>query len=346
MEFTQMKRILVVLAAGVTALSLASCKHSPPANVAAEVNGHAITNAELDKTYQSSAQQAEGASEDQIMSQKLDLLSSMITQQIMLQRAEKLGLAAVDADVDAEISKMRAPYTKEEFDKQLAAQHMSLNDLKEKVRSKLTVDKLVNKEITSKITITDADITNFYNANKASFNPPEPTIHMAQILVTAFPDSNVRNLKNSKAQNEKEARTKIEGLAVQLRQGVDFGSLAQNYSEDPNSAPNGGDMGFVRESDLDRANPELRKMVVSLPQGGVSPIIPTPEGFRILKVISREPAGQRELNDPRVQQNIRDMLLNSKDQLLRAAYYETARNGAKIENYLARSVLENAGKTK
>ena len=346
MEFTHMKRLLVVFAASAAALSLASCKHKPPANVAAEVNGHAITLAELDKAYQSNAQQAEGATEDQIMSQKIDLLSSMITQEIMLQRAEKLGLAALDADVDAEISKMRAPYTKEEFEKQLSAQHMTLNDLKAKVRSKLTVDKLVNKEITCKITITDADITSFYNANKASFNPPEPTTHIAQILVTPFPDPNVRNLKNSKAQNEKEARAKIEGLAAQLRQGVDFGTLAQNYSEDPQSVTNGGDMGFVRESDLERVNPELRKMVISLPQGGVSPIIPTPEGFRILKVITREPAGQRELNDPRVQQNIRDMLLNSKDQLLRAAYYETARNGSKIENYLARSVLENAGKTK
>ena len=320
-----MKRLLVVLAAGAAALILASCKHSPPADVAAEVNGHAITMAELDKTYQSNAQQAEGASEDQIMAQKIDLLSSMIIQEIMLQRAEKLGLAAVDADVDGEIAKMRSPYTKEEFDKQLSAQHMTLVDLKAKVRSKLTVDKLVNKEITSKITITDADISTFYNANKASFNPPEPTVHMAQILVTPFPDPNVRNLKNSKAQNEKEARAKVEGIAAQLRQGVDFGQLAQNYSEDPNSAPNGGDMGFVRQSDLERA---------------------TPEGFRILKVVSREPAGQRELNDPRVQQNIREMLLNSKDQMLRAAYYETARNGAKIENYLARNVLENAGKAK
>src|SRR4051794_40250023 len=150
-----MKRIFVVLAMGVAAFSLASCKHSPPANVAAEVDGHAITNAELEKTYQSQyTQQSEGASEEQILTQKDDLLSSMITQEIMLRKAEKLGLAAVDADVEAEISKMRAHYTKEEFEKQLASQHMTLNDLKAKVRSKLTVDKLVNKEITSHITIT------------------------------------------------------------------------------------------------------------------------------------------------------------------------------------------------
>ncbi len=270
----------------------------------------------------------------------------MVTQQIMLQKAEKLGLAAVDADVEAEISKMRSPYTKEEFDKQLSSQHMTLDDLKAKVRSKLTVDKLVNKEITSHITITDADVKNFYNNNKAAFNLPEPAIHMAQILVTPFPDPNVRNLKNSKAQNDKEARAKIEDILGRLKRGDDFGMLAQNYSEDPNSAPNGGDMGFVRQSDLEKVNPELRKMMISLPPNGISPIIPTPEGVRILKVITKEPAGQRELNDPRVQQNIRDTLLNSKDQLLRAAYYETARNDAKIQNYLAKSIVDNAGKTK
>jgi peptidyl-prolyl cis-trans isomerase SurA len=105
-------------------------------------------------------------------------------------------------------------------------------------------------------------------------------------------------------------------------------------------------MGFVPESALERANPELRKMVVALPPGGVSPPIHTQEGYRILKVISKEPAGQRELNDPRVQQSIRETLMNRKDSLLKAAYYEVQRNNAKIENYLAVSVSNSAGTTK
>src|SRR5215813_4537963 len=340
-----MNRILV-LSAAVAAFTLTACKHNPPPNVAAEVNNYAITNAELDKTYQSQyAQQSEGATEDQILAQKLDVLSSLITNDIMVQRAEKLGLTAVDADVDAEIAKMRAPYTKEEFEKTLADRHMTLDDLKAQVRSKLTVDKLVNKEITSKITITDADVKSFYEANKPSFNLAEPAVHLAQIMVTPFPDPNVRNLKNSKAQNDKDAIAKIQDIAGRLKKGEDFGMLAQNYSEDPSFAANGGDMGFVKESDLDKANPDLRKMVFSLPNNGMSGIIKTGEGYRILKVISKEPAGQRELNDPRVQQNIRETLINSKDQLLRTAYYETARNSTKIENYLARSVVDNAGKT-
>jgi peptidyl-prolyl cis-trans isomerase SurA len=342
-----MNRFLLYLAAGAVALSLAACKHTPPAGVAAEVNGKAITTGELDKAYQSNyAQQSEGASEDQIMSQKLDLLGSLINSEIMLQRAEKMGLNATDADVEAEIAKMRSPYTKEEFDKQLADRRMTMDDLKAQQRRKLTADKLINKEITSKISITDADVKAFYEANKASFNLAEPAVHMAQIFVSPFPDANIRNLKNSKAQNEKEAKLKIEDILSRLRRNEDFAMLAQNYSEDPNTSPNGGDMGFVRESDLEKANPELRKMVAQLPPNGTSPIIKTQEGYRILKVITKEPAGQRELNDPRVQQSIRETLINSKNNLLQAAYYETARNGAKIENYLAKSVVDGAGKTK
>jgi peptidyl-prolyl cis-trans isomerase SurA len=160
-------------------------------------------------------------------------------------------------------------------------------------------------------------------------------------------DPNVRNLKNSKAQTDTEAKTKITDIETRLKRGgEDFSMLAQNYSEDPNSAPNGGDMGFVPASNLERANPELRKMVESLPPNGISQIIHTQDGYRILKVISREPAGQRDLNDPRVQQNIRDRLLNQKDQLLKAAYYEVARNNAKIQNYLAQSIVDNAAKSK
>ena len=76
----------------------------------------------------------------------------------------------------------------------------------------------------------------------------------------------------------------------------------------------------------------------------ISQPIPTSDGFRLFKLISREPAGQRELNDPRVQQDIRDLLLNRKDQLLQAAYYETQRNSAKVQNYLASSIVGNTAK--
>lgn len=326
--------------------TLTGCKHTPPANVAAMVNSHSITYTELDKTYQSQPANQEGSSEDQVLTQKLELLRNLIDSEIMLQRSEKLGLLASDADVDAKLNEFKAPYTKEQFEKVLSGRKMTLDDLKTQIRRELSIQKLYNKEITSHITITDADVANFYAANKPSFNLAEPQIHMAQILVTPAADPSVHNLKNSKAQNENEAKQKIQDIAARLQKGEDFGMLAQSYSEDPNTSANGGDMGFIPQSSLEKVPQELRNLVMSLTPGAVSPVIHTQEGYRILKVITKEPAGQRELTDPRVQQSIRETLLNRKDQLLKAAYYEVARNEAKVTNYLARSVMESAGKAK
>jgi peptidyl-prolyl cis-trans isomerase SurA len=201
------------------------------------------------------------------------------------------------------------------------------------------VQKLFNKEITSLISITDKDIADFYASNKASFNLAEPQIHMAQILVTASPDPNVRNLKNDKARDDEQARRKSESLEQRLRQGEDFAMIAQNYSEDPNSSQNGGDLGFIPESALDKANADLRKAITALRPGEITPVMHTPEGYRILKLITREPAGQRDLADPKVQQTIRETLINRKDQLLKAAYYEMARNDAKVVNYFVNGVV-------
>ncbi len=79
---------------------------------------------------------------------------------------------------------------------------------------------------------------------------------------------------------------------------------------------------------MEKANPDIRKVIQSASPGQITPVVKTAEGYRVFKIYSKEPAGQRELSDPRVQQNIRETLINRKDQLLRAAYYEVARDEA------------------
>lgn len=337
-----MSRFPSAVSAALLVLAAAACRHAAPDNAAAVVNSRPITFADLDKQYQSQfMNSAERPSDDQMLIQKLEVLRSLIDNEIMLQRAEKLGLMATDADVEAKFTELKSPFTQEEFQKQLTARKMSVEDLKAQLRRDLSIQKLFNKEITSKISISDKDVSGFYNSNKSSFNFPEPQVHMAQILVTPNPDPNVRNLKNDKAQNEEQAKKKMEMIVARLRQGEDFASIAQNFSEDPNSAPNGGDLGFVPESALEKANSDLRKAIMAMSPGQITPIIKTAEGYRVLKVISKEPAGQRELSDPRVQQNIRETLMNRKDQLLRAAYYEVARNDVKVVNYFAASIAQS-----
>jgi peptidyl-prolyl cis-trans isomerase SurA len=313
--------------------------------VAATVNGRPVSYSELDRAIGAQFPNAPtNPTPEQTTQLRLEALRTLIDNEILVQRAEREGLLASDGDVEAKFNELKAPYTQERFQKLLEQRKMSMADLKAQIRRDLSVQKLINKEIGSHISISDAEVTAFYNANKASFNLPENKVRLAQIVVTSKPDVNVNNLKNDKAQNDSQARKKIEMIDMRVRPGEDFGQLAQAYSEDPNTAPNGGDVGFIPESALDRVNPQLRSTILGMTPGQVSPVLQTAEGYRLIRLLSKEPAGQRQLTDPRVQEEIRQGLFQSKEQVLRSAFYEVARDDAKVVNYYAQTVLESRDK--
>jgi len=266
-----------------------------------------------------------------------------------MRRAEKLGLLATDEEVDRKYNEIKSPFTQEEFDKRLAEKKITLPDFKRDIRRSITVDKVMNKEVSSKINVTEQDISDYYNAHKAEFNLIEPQYHLAQIMVTPVPNPQAHN-QNEKAQNEADARKKIQMIANRLDSGDDFATLAMRYSEDPETSGNGGDLGTVPESSLRSTDPPTRDAVMRLKPGQYSTIISVVNpatkqavGFRIVKLVSKEPAGQREFNDPRVQQAIRSQLHDRREQLLKAAYYEVLRDSAKVENYYAKKVLDSNG---
>src|SRR6202041_2097167 len=165
--------------------------------------------------------------------------------EILQQAAKKMNLVASDEEVDARLAEMKAPYTQEEFDKRLQAASLSLDDLRRQIRRSLTSEKLMNKEVISRINITDADVSNFYNSNKANFNFIEPKYNIADIVVTSQPTRMQQgaNLENSKAGNDVEARRKIDLIHNRLESGEDFATLASKLSENTNDASNGGNMG-------------------------------------------------------------------------------------------------------
>ena len=116
------------------------------------------------------------------------------------------------------------------------------------------------------------------------------------------------------------------------------------------TSSSGGDLGFAPESSLHNTDPGTRDAVAKLKPGQYSGLITLANpmnkqvmGFQIVKLISKEPAGQRELADPRVQQAIRTQLRDRREQLLKAAYYEVLRDQAKVENYYAQKVLDGNG---
>jgi len=351
---TPFRLAVVILCGGILLAPISACHRSPSPDVVATVNGKEILRSDLDKYYKANLDDsAQKPSAEQANIVRLNILRQMIEDEIIWQRATKLNLAASDEDVNAKLTEMKAPFTQEEWDKKLKDRGVTADDLKRDLRRSLTKTKLLNKEIDSKINITDAEISSYYAAHRSEFNLIEPQYHLAQIAVTSGPANQAGNLQNNKASGDADAKKKIEELHKRLSNGEDFGTIAMNFSENPNTAPNGGDMGFLPETQL-HADQDVYSAISKLKPGEITDVITVyagpgghvrqAMGYAIYKLIAKEPAGQRELNDPRVQQVIRQGLRDGHAQLLQNAYFEVLHDEAKVHNYFADQILKQGAK--
>ena len=347
-----------ILLSGAVLSPVVACHRNPAPDVVATVNGKDIQRAELDRQYQilkiSQGEASQDPSPEQAEMTRLAILRQMIDDEILQQTATKLNVAASDEDVNAALTEKKLLYTEEEFNKQLKDHSETLDDFKRDLRHSLTVKKLMNKEVDSKISITDAEITNFYAAHKAEYNHIEPQYNLARIVVSNAPAAQVNNLQNNKASGATDAKGKIQALYQKLENGEDFGALAMNFSEDKDTASNGGDMGFVTDSQLhEAASQDVYDAISKLKPGQFTSVLPVnggptptrkPLGYVVYKLLSKDEAGQRQLNDVRVQQAIRQSLRDGQAQLLRTAYLEVLRDDAKVNNYFASQILKDGAK--
>ncbi len=331
---------LAVLLGGCLGLLLeCSRKGDSGREIWAQVDGQPIYREQVERVYRNRITEGSDAGDlQQALNFKLSILNELINNQILAAHAARAGIALSEAEVDTKIRELESPYSPEEFQRKLTDQGTDVNSLRQEIRQNLIINKLLNQEIKSRISVSESEVAAYYERNKANFNLPETQYHLAQIEVTPGPSPGVRNLKNDKAKNPRSAELKIDALYARLRSGDDFGVVAQEYSEDPKTASGGGDLGFIPASSLD-ANPPLKQLVTSLKVGQVSGILRTSSGYHIVKLLGREEAGQRPLSDPTVQSTIRQNLMNEKEQLLKAAYLEDLRNRAEVVNHLAEQVV-------
>lgn len=337
--------LLVLLLAPCLLLSGCSSSSSVSEDIVARVNARDITSAELEKLYQArinGAPQPPTPEESQAL--KFQLLTQMIDDEILLQMASAAGLNATDAEVETKFTDLKSQYAEEQFQEMLKQQKVQPEDIKADMRKSLTLEKLITKEITSRISVSSAEIEEVFEKNRANFNLPEG-YHLQHIMVTPFPDPQINNAKRDDAKSPAEAQAKAARLLRDIQGGLDFGLVARDWSEDADSAPNGGDLNFRSLEDLEKLDPKLRQAVERLKVGESSPLIETRlYGYHILKLLERDPGGQKDLSSPQVQSQIRQVIFNQKEQMLRAAFSEVARNKAEVNNYLAERLLESAGK--
>ena len=154
-----------------------ACNPKTGGDVMATVDGRKIFRSDVDKYYDNqvaSAQQAPTG--EQATALRLNILHQMIDDEILMRRAEKLGLLATDEEVDRKYNEIKSPFTQEEFDKRLQDKKITLADFKRDIRRSITVEKVMNKEVSSKINVTDQDITDYYNAHKGGVQPDRAAV--------------------------------------------------------------------------------------------------------------------------------------------------------------------------
>jgi len=326
-----------------------ACRSTPagPGPVSADtwavVDGREIGRDEVERAYRRTAPLSPAPSEDEALTAKLSLLNDLIVQDILLAKARALSIELPDAELDTAYAEGRKDIPEEAFQQELTRRNLTAADMREGLRRDLIMQKVLDREVASKITVTDQDITDFFNANRAQFNLAEDAFHIAQIVVTPVRDPEVANRSGNDASTPQEAAAKAQMLMERLKSGTPFGDLAADFSEDPQSAPRGGDLGFVPVSALQQAPPALRDVVLKSSPGSVS-AVNIGGTHTIVLVVAREAAGQRDLSMPEVRERITATLRGRREQLLRAAYLSALRTDAVVVNHLARRLVESQGK--
>jgi peptidyl-prolyl cis-trans isomerase SurA len=336
-----------------TALLLTGCSlacRATPAPAAKEVSpdtwavvdGREIKKADVDKAYQRAKDSSQVLAPDEEMTAKLSLLNDLIVQDILLAKAGTLKIDVPQTDVDTAYSNASKNISDADFQQELSRRGLTPADIRDGLRRELLAEKVITQEVSSKITVSEQEIQDFFNANRAQFNIAEESYHVAQIVVTPVRDARLANRTGDDATTPQAAVTKIQMLMERLKAGASFRDLAVGYSEDPESAPRGGDLGLIPVSQLRQAPPPLRDAVLNKEPGSVN--VATSNGaYALMLVVAHEQPGQRDLSMPAVRDGITQTLHGRKEQLLRAAYLTAIRSDAQVVNYLARRLVENKG---
>lgn len=308
----------------------------------AVVDGQTITKADVDKAYARMRDaDAPPLSDEESLVAKLSLLNDLIIQEILLGKAKADNLQIPQADLDTAFADAKKNIPDDVFQQELTKRNMTVAEMQDGLRRELLTQKVIAQEVGAKVSVADQEITDFFNANRAQFNIPEESYHLAQIAVTPVADPQLANQTGDDATTPEAAAAKAQMLMERLKEGASFQDLAVGYSEDPESAPRGGDLGLIPMSRLMQAPPALRNAVLKKEPGTVT-VANVNGAYTIVLVAAHEMPGQRDLSSPGVRDQISGALHSRKEQLLRAAYLTTIRNDAQVNNLMARRIVESS----
>ena len=312
-----------------------------PNATAATVNGKAITMEEVERAVKQQAQGQEGRmSQLELAGARLQVLQSLVEQEVMYQKAEKEAALPTDEEVTAEYNKRRtgSGLSQEQWDAKMKEVGETEASAKLAIKKGLAITKLTEK-ITGKIDAPkDSEIEQFFNGNKTAFKNKRGA-QLGAIVIDP------RDLgEGDTTKNEIEAQAKAREIGTRLLSGADFATVARENSEDQETKFKGGDWRYFSEEEMKQVFPQgFAEAIMQLNSGDiVRQLIPFEGRYLILKVQRKQERDEdRTLESPGVRQEINEYLTNARKQILAASYQAIAMNEARIENNLAKRVVEN-----
>jgi len=324
----------------ITAVFIAGCSKNG-ADVAATVNGRPIKMELVEKILKAQTQnQAASLSPLELAQARLQILESLIRDEVLFQKAEREGTVPTDEEVMTELNRLKTSSgkTQEQFEKDLAAGDETEASLKDSLKKQLAVKKLEDKIAGTVTPPKEAEIVAFYEGNKAGF-VRKKGVKLAAIVVDPSNQG-----EGDPTKNEAEAVMAYKEIVAKLQQDSNaFSQLARERSED-GSAQDGGELGYVPEEELKKTFPASTVTDLMNAQRPIGSIVASQAQNKIfiLKVLDRSDRDEElTLESPGIKEQVSSTLISSRKQLLIASYAAVAMNEAKIENLLAKKVVEN-----
>ncbi len=344
-------RILPLLILAVSVVGIGACgggtssnssvSNVDPNETAATVNGKVIKMEEVERAVKQQAQGQESTlSPLELAGARLQVLQGLIEQEVMFQKAEKEGVVPKDEDVALEINKRKVEsgVSAEEFDRQMKQAGLDEASLKDQIRRGMAIKALVDKITNRIVQPNESEIEAFFKGN------PDMFVKKRGVRLAAIVVDPANTGQGDVTVDDGSADLKLKEILAKVSQPAsDFAALAREYSEDP-SKFQGGDLGFLSEAELKQSYPQLVAgfMNPAFEVGQITNAVPINGKAYIFKLQERvEKEENLTLESPKVKPQIIELLVNNRKQLLAASYQAIAMSEAKIENYLAKKVVDN-----
>ena len=283
--------------------------------VIARVNDRMITSSEFERRIVA-ASHAPGAPTD-VNQIKKDVLGDLIKEKLLEERARELSAGASDEEVESAVERVKRQYnlaTDAEFDSALATSNMTREDLRKQIRQTIIIQKVIGRDVTSKLDISEDMLRLEYERQKEKLYKVPESAHVYEIVIKFAP--------NDPSAREK-AVGRIEEARAKVANGTPFADLAKEYSQG-NAKDRGGDLGMVSKGEL---LPALDAAVFSDPPQEYPAAALMPSSVHLFRVTERKPGGYKPFADvsddlkKRIGENLYDKRFNEYVEKLRREAY-------------------------